>query len=436
MRKKLPFGFYSFLFIFLLGIYSLGNIIERQQTLSLLLAYVSVITAYLFLMQEKNSFGFLLSIGILSRILMFVTMPSLSDDIYRFIWDGTLLSNGIHPFDQLPGFYLDQNIPGIDKELFNRLNSKTYFTVYPPIDQFIFWLSANVGNGDWIVSTNVIRSILLFADIGTFLFLVKLLKKHNQPVHLAFWFLLNPLVILEFCGNSHFEGLVLFFLVAGIYWMDENKKILSGCAFGLAIGTKLLPFIFLPYIFIRGIRNKKWSVAIVGGVVGLVSLTPMLSASFLEGMQSSLNLYFQKFEFNASLYFIAREIGFLLYGYNKIATIGPLLSFLSFISIIGISILAVKKNWDVPRTFLFILSIYFLFSTTVHPWYILPLIAFGILSGYFFPIVWSFLIFVTYLGYSEVGFDLPPGFIIFEYVILFIVIILELKGKKIIIAPQ
>lgn len=29
-------------------------------------------------------------------------MPSLSDDIYRFIWDGRAMLNGIHPFSMTP----------------------------------------------------------------------------------------------------------------------------------------------------------------------------------------------------------------------------------------------------------------------------------------------------------------------------------------------
>ncbi|MEQ9229236.1 MAG: hypothetical protein RIF46_01035, partial [Cyclobacteriaceae bacterium] len=74
--------------------------------------------------------------------MLFAT-PSLSDDFYRFIWDGRLLAHGIHPFAELPGFYLDPslNIPGIDQSLFDNLNSKEYFTIYPPFAQLIFLIS-------------------------------------------------------------------------------------------------------------------------------------------------------------------------------------------------------------------------------------------------------------------------------------------------------
>ncbi|MEP5611517.1 MAG: glycosyltransferase 87 family protein [Cyclobacteriaceae bacterium] len=432
MRRDNPFGFYTFTFIFFLAILSIGNLIEREQSWSLLIAYISAFVSYFFIVQEKQSFRILLGVGILVRLSLFFSMPSLSDDIYRFIWDGTLLSNGIHPFDQLPVYYLNQNVPGISQALYDKLNSPEYFTIYPPINQFIFWLSTTIGNGSWLVSANVIRVLLLAADIGSLWMIAQLLKQNNRPGHFAFWLFLNPLLILEFVGNGHFEGLVLFFLMAGIYWFQKSKKVLSGSALGLAVGTKLLPLIYLPAVFLIGLKNKKWHISIIAGIIAIVSLLPMFNASFIAGMQSSLNLYFQKFEFNASIYFIAREIGFWLYGYNKIAEIGPLLSVMSVISILGISILAAIKKWALPKTFLFILFVYLLFATTVHPWYMIPLIAFGLLSGYYFPIVWSLMIFVTYLGYSTAGFDLPIWMVFLEYSVVLIVLILELKEKNLV----
>lgn len=429
MREKNPTGFYTFLLVFALAIFGLSHWIDRAQTTPLMLAFGTTFMGYIFILQEKNSFKLLLSLGILLRLVTFFSMPSLSDDIYRFIWDGTLLKNGIHPFEQLPSFYMDLDVDGINQTLFDQLNSQQYFTIYPPLNQFIFWISSVIGNGNWLVSANVIRVILLLADIGSFFLLKQLLVRYGKSEHLTFWFFLNPLVILEFVGNLHFEGLVIFFLLGGIYFFEKGKKIFSGTAMGLAIGTKLLPLIYLPFLFLQGLKNKKWSVSIIAGVVGLATLLPMLSEAFITGMQTSLDLYFRSFEFNASIYFLAREIGFWIYGYNNIALIGPLLSIVSILAILTISFVAVNKKWSIPKTFLFILTSYLLFATTVHPWYIIPLIALGILSGYWFPVVWSFMIFLTYLGYTKTGFELSMLWVIAEYVIVFIILLFETRFK-------
>lgn len=430
MSHQYKTGYYTFLAVFVLAIFSLGNWIERYQSLPLLLAYFSAFLGYIFLLQKQNQPRLLFNTGLAVRLLLFLSLPLLSDDLYRFIWDGTLLKNGIHPFEELPGAYLEKDIEGINQTLYNKLNSPDYFTIYPPLNQFVFWLSAFIGQDDWLVSANVIRLILNAADVGSFFMLRRLLILYGKSENLAYWYWLNPLVIVEFIGNLHFEGLVIFFLLTGIYFFEKNKKWFSAAGLGFAIGTKLLPLIYLPYLFLKGIRDKKWSIAILAGFIGIITLLPLFNRVFIEAMTESLDLYFRTFEFNASIYFIAREIGFWIYGYNNIALIGPLLSIFSFFSIVSVSIISVWKRWSVPKTFLFILTVYLLFATTVHPWYIIPLVAFGILSGFWFPVVWSFLIFLTYVGYTKNGFELPMYIIVIEYMSVLFAVLIDVYVEK------
>lgn len=427
--KQAKTGYYTFLVVYILAIFSTSNWIERYQSLSLMLAYGSGFMAYVFLLQNSEDSKTLFNAGIILRVLMFFSLPSLSDDLYRFIWDGTLIKNGIHPFEALPDFYLDKEIPGITSELYALLNSPQYFTVYPPLNQAVFCLSAVIGNGDWLVSANVIRLILYGADVGSFFLIRNLLRENGKSPYLAYWYWLNPLVILEGVGNLHFEVLVIFFLLLGVYGFQKSKNLMSSAGFGLAIGTKLLPLIYLPAVFIIGLRGKKWWISIAAVFIAFITIIPLLNAAFFEGMQSSLNLYFRSFEFNASIYFLARQVGFWIYGYNKIALIGPILSILSFISILTISSLAYLRKWSLIQSLLLILTVYLLFATTVHPWYIIPLIAFGILSGYWYPIVWSLLIFLTYVGYTSEGFELPMYIVVVEYVVVALVLFLELRFK-------
>ncbi len=433
MYKSHKIGFYICSLVFALAILSIGNFTIRHQSFQLLLAFSGSFIAYIFLCREKNSLTFLLGLGIVVRLTLFFSMPSLSDDIYRFIWDGILLKNGIPPFENLPDYYLNQQVPGLSIELYNRLNSPQYFSIYPPVNQLIFWLSVYIGQGNWLVATNFIRLLLLLADVGSFVILKKLLLRYGTSNHLSLLFFLNPLVILEFTGNLHFEGFVIFFLLAGIYFYETSKKWLAGTALGLAIGSKLLPFIYLPYFLLKGIKDHKSSVAITAGFIAILTLLPLCNEAFLNGAQNSLDLYFRKFEFNASLYFLVREVGFWIAGYNLIEKIGPALLLISLISILTTSIIGLLKKWRIPKTMLFILSIYLLFATTIHPWYILPLTVLGILSGYYFPIVWSFMIFFTYLGYSENGFELSMNLVVIEYFAVILTWIIESKYNRLVI---
>ena len=428
MREKNPFGFFSFAIIFLLSIAAIGLWIDRHQSSALLLSFVSAFVAYLAILQAKDSFNQLLILGILARLALFFGLPSLSDDVFRFIWDGILLKNDIHPFEHLPSHYLDQPLEGLTQGLYDRLNSPEYFTIYPPLNQGLFWLSVQFGES-WLLNSNIIRFVLLGADVASFYLLRSLLSMYQRNEHLALWYFLNPLVILEFTGNLHFEGIVVCFVLLGIYGLQKDRIWTASFGFGLAIGAKLLPMIYLPFIFLRGIRNRTWWIAIFAGLIGLLTLVPMLNEPFIHGMRSSLDLYFRKFEFNASLYFVGREIGYWVYGYNNIAKIGPLLSFISLSSILLVSGIAASKKWSVPNSLLLILCIYLLFGTVVHPWYILPLIAFGLLSGYRFPIVWSLMIFLTYVGYTASGFELPMWIVVVEYVSVVIFGLIEYQSK-------
>jgi len=411
-------------FVFIAGVSATGLLIPRHHGFMLLMAYFSTFFGYFWLGRSQLNFTQWMTLGVLARLILFLGMPTLSDDVYRFIWDGYLMGNGVSPFQKLPIVYLEQNIPGINQVLFDHLNSQPYFTVYPPLNQWLFWLATSLSDS-WLFQTNVFRFFLVVADLVSVYFLITLLKLYKLAEKNALWFFLNPLLILEATGNIHFEGFVICFLLMGIYFLEKNKWLSSALGFGLAIATKLLPLIYLPAVFFKKPDLKH--LMITGGAVIIAVLTflPFIASGAFDGMQSSLGLYFQKFEFNASIYFIIREIGFWYKGYNIIGTLGPWLSIFSGIGIILIAIFGRIKNWPLPKTMLFALSFYLLMATTVHPWYILPLLALGLLSGYFFPLIWSLMIFVTYFGYTDKGFELSFFWIVLEYVVVILTFIFE-----------
>jgi len=44
--------------------------------------------------------------------------------------------------------------------------------------------------------------------------------------------------------------------------------------------------------------------------------------------------------------------------------------------------------------------VYLILSSTLHPWYVLPLLAFSLFTNYTFPLAWSFVIFFSYVFYQ------------------------------------
>ncbi|MEZ4848050.1 MAG: hypothetical protein R3B93_05385 [Bacteroidia bacterium] len=108
--------------------------------------FICLSAGYLWMIPKRQNPQLILILGIFFRLIVFFALPNLSDDFYRFIWDGRLLSHGVNPFAQLPSEYMlnpDQALRlGLNTELYQGLNSPNYFTIYPPVLQGIFYLSS------------------------------------------------------------------------------------------------------------------------------------------------------------------------------------------------------------------------------------------------------------------------------------------------------
>ena len=415
---------------------------QRDQFAIISSSYIVFFLGYLFILQQekhKHQIGFWLAVAIFLRVIAVFFFPNLSDDIFRFIWDGNLLSQGINPFEALPSYYVDpanleklssSNIE-IDKQLYDKLNSPNYFSIYPPLSQLSFWVSSLLFGSSWYGQAVFLKLLLLLSEIGSLILLRKILQHYYLPASLVLIYALNPLVIIEICGNIHFEGMmILFFLWA--YWSIIKKDyVTAGFLYALSFLTKLVTA--LPSLFLlKKISTKALIVIIISGLItSIAGFIPLVNASFTSNFTDSLNLYFQKFEFNASIYYLAKWVGYQYKGFNMINLMGPLIAFIGvLIIVIGFFIDQKKNLFSFPQMVLYTLTVYFLFGTTVHPWYITTLIAFSCFTKYRFPILWSFLIFMTYVNYSYDPYFENLWVVALEYSVLIVFIVYELINKK------
>ena len=284
------------------------------------------------------------------------------------------------------------------------MNSPDYFTIYPPVAQLVFWISVKLAPGSVYGSAIVMRLLILAAEVGSVLLLRNLVRKFALNEKNVLIYALNPLVIIELTGNLHFEAFMIFFTLLSIYLLWKSKYVFSAGALALAVASKLIPLIFLPLLLRRlNFKNLVIYYALTG-VFAVALFLPILSKELVEGMTSSISLYFQKFEFNASIYYLVREIGYWIKGYNIIQTAGKYLALATFLGILTYSLFSGSDKKKLPEGIMWVLVIYLAFATIVHPWYITTIIAVSVFTNYRFPIVWSLLIFLTYIGYTADGF--------------------------------
>jgi len=442
MLKQKPLQYVLFassLLLYLVMAYG----IQRYQTIPLFICYFSLFYLYIRILlkhdriQEKE-FNFWMLAAIFFRAGLLFSVPALSDDFYRFIWDGRLLAAGYHPFAEVPSFYMTDtfSIPGIDAEIFDKLNSKDRFTIYPPVCQFIFWISAVLSPGSVYGSMVVMKIIIFSFEMATLWIFTKIIRHFNRSVKGVLIYALNPLVILELTGNLHFEGIMIFFLLLGIFLLIRMQSLPSVLAYSLSICTKLIPLLFLP-LMLRSLGWKKaFTYWVLAGLITALLFLPLLNTAIIHGFSTSLGYYFQRFEFNASIYYLIREAGYWIVGFNIIQYAGPALGLIAAILIVILSFRNVRANQPagIDKEFvtgmLWSLLLYFLLTTILHPWYIITLLAIGILTPFRFPIVWSGMIFLTYAGYTETSFQENLLLVAVEYLTVFGYLLYETAWMK------
>lgn len=407
--------------------------ISRTDSLPLITTYSILFLGYLLMVKKSDQFNirWLIAISLLFRLLPLFAMPTLSDDFYRFIWDGRLWAAGINPFAGVPGEFLNQPAliaKGITNELYGLLNSPTHYTVYPPVPQYINWLAAKLFSNSITYSVILMRTIIIGAEMLSIVFIYLLLKKYNLKQHLLAIYAFNPLIIIEISGNLHHEGLMITFLLGFLYFNAENKIPQAAIMLALSIASKLLPLMFLPFILLN---LKKWLwFSVILLVTMAILFLPLIDQSFVNGMQDSLTLYYQKFEFNAGLYYLLREVGYWIYGYNAIALIGKILFILSTILIIVYSCRLMVKRYNHTFSFSILYLIFAVLSLIFHPWYVIVLLAMAPFTKFKFPVIWSYLIFLTYLGYSQTGFSENYYIVAIEFAGLLIALIIDARNYE------
>jgi alpha-1,6-mannosyltransferase len=372
-----------------------------------------------FLVGEKVNFSKFFLSGLLLRLAVFWFQPQWSDDFYRFLWDGELVKTGQNPYGQTPREWHEENPGQMDEHrfsLFENLNSRDYHSVYPPLNQVFFLLGAEVSDGLISKGYLMIRFILLLGEIGVFILLWKLLAALHLPRKMIFWYWLNPFVVMELIGNLHFEGLVFLFLLASVWVLQKGKLVWSGGFWGLAVGIKLLPMLLAPAFLAMGKTGKSVSFWIGAITVIFACFAPLLTDQSWLNLFQSIRLFQGKFEFNASIYFLVREIGYWVEGYN---VIGYVIPYFSAATGIFIGIISWKRR---PKTvpelvnlWVLIYLIYLLLQPVVHPWYILPGLGLSLLTGKKTLLFWSFGVIFSYQAYGNVAFEENPVFILLEY---------------------
>ncbi len=442
MFRQWKYNRFSILLIVagLLFYWSFSYQLERTDFIKMISLWAALFfVSYKIIHLNPGNWKLLAITALLFRIVFLFAIPNLSQDFYRFIWDGRMLLEGFNPYLSLPEVWITQGDAPIAQaqELYTGMGTLngSHYTNYPPVSQFCYVIAALFASKSILGSAMVFRILIILADIGTFFFGRKLLQSFNLPEKRIFWYILNPFIIIELTGNLHFEAVMVFFIIWSLYLLHKGYWYWAAVVLALSVSVKLIPLLFLPLFFQKFILNKQKSFNTSSLTIGLPKLVgfysivigtcllifaPFLSEEFLANFSKTITLWFQTFEFNASIYFIIRWIGFQVVGWNIIETTGKILPLVVIVILLGLTFF--KNNRSTPQlitAMLLGICVYYFLSTTVHPWYIAVPLSLCVFTNYRFPIIWSFVVIFSYTAYLHPDFKENLWMVGLEYLFVF-----------------
>jgi len=182
-------------------------------------------------------------VALAARVALLPAPPALSDDIYRYVWEGGVVVHGGNPYRQSP---LDPAlVPLRDPHIFPFVNHPELATIYPPLAEAEFALVAAVSP-----TVGAIKGWILLPDLALVALVGRLLSRRGRSPAYAAVYAWNPLVLVEYSGSGHNDPTAMVWLLLALLVL-ESRPTLSAAALTAAVLVKLAPLIALPFLWRR-----------------------------------------------------------------------------------------------------------------------------------------------------------------------------------------
>jgi alpha-1,6-mannosyltransferase len=308
-----------------------------------------------------RALGAILAAGLAFRLLLLPTVPTLSTDLYRYLWDGRLGAAGVSPYRDPP------NAPALadfrDATVYPRLNHIDWRTIYPPGAQLVFTAMARVA------PSNVLgmKCLVLAADLLTMGLLLGWLRALGRPLAWVLIYAWHPLVVVELSGSGHLDALALAATVGALWAATGGRAIAAAALVGAGALVKLYPLLLLPAVWGR----RPWRGLAASGAVVVAGY----AVYWRDGVAvlGSLGRYVAEEQFNGGA-----RAGLEL----VLAPLGPAgLLAARVVPLLGLAGLAVAvARWAAPaeRRARWLVGGYLVATPNLFPWYALwmvPLLA-------------------------------------------------------------
>ena len=203
----------------------------------------------------------------LFRLWPLTAEPRLSDDIYRYVWDGRVQAAGVNPYRHIPA---EEPLAGLrDEAIYPKINRRDYApTIYPPLAQMIFFATTRASESvTWMKLTMVaFEAVAVWA-------VVWLLASWGLPRQRVVLFAWHPLAVWEIAGSGHLDALMICFVCLALVARRRNREGLTGALLACAALTKFYPVVLAPALY----RRWGWRMPAAFAAVFAAAYVPYLS---------------------------------------------------------------------------------------------------------------------------------------------------------------
>ena len=304
-----------------------------------------------------RTLALVLAVGLVPRVLFLPAAPTLSEDLYRYLWDGRVAAHGWNPFASAPSDPSFASWHDANDPLYPRLNHATVPTIYPPAAQGLFALAWRLGGTPlaW-------KAELLVLEVGLVAALVALLRRRKLPPERLLLYYWNPLVVVECYGSGHVDLAAAAFLALSLSLLERNglrRQIGAGVALAAAALVKLVPLLLIPAL----VRRRAWTVLAVAAGAMALGVVPFLGAG--ANLTEGLRTYARHWEYNGPLYAAIRP-------WFRTGDEPRLL----LAAALAVALAAIAwRSRTLSGAALASWTAFLLLSPTVYPWYLVPLVA-------------------------------------------------------------
>lgn len=221
-----------------------------------------------------------LGLAVVMRAALLPSLPFLSSDVYRYVWDGQVQAAGINPYRYVPA---DPALATLrDPDVYPLINRADYApTIYLPAAQIVFALVGRV-----TASVTGMKVAMVAFEAVAAICLLRLLALAGLPRERVLIYAWNPLPLWSFACDGHVDAVAVGLLGLALLARSRRRDGLAGALLAGASLVKLLPVVVAP-AFLRG--GSFWRPALAGLAVVAVLYLPYLSAG--RGVLGFLSAY-------------------------------------------------------------------------------------------------------------------------------------------------